>query len=154
MLSMHDDDDLDDEQPHRKRRRKRVIGKTAASAISNGTREFFIAGKPIDMRTQLARRYVDIRDNLQYELGYPVQLWQKSVIRQVASAAVALEQIQRSIVAGEKVDLENFVKLTGVTMRLYRQLGLKFPGAANGKVKRIDSFEEQIGGYHSPPDTK
>ncbi|WP_244487500.1 MULTISPECIES: hypothetical protein [unclassified Aureimonas] len=55
---------------------------------------------------------------------------QSATIRQLAANLVESEKIQAAIVKGEKVDHEQFVRLSNLQARLQRQLGLKAGAAA------------------------
>jgi hypothetical protein len=135
----------DEDKPPRKRRRENGRVHKTDFFSSDGVR--------VDLRSQRARRYKTIMSDLEYACNYPTTLWQRNLIRQVTATSVCIEELQRDILAGENVDLDAFTRLNGTLLRQYRLLGLKF-SMHNGRVKRPLSFEEQIGGFATPPDTK
>src|SRR5262245_37186590 len=112
------DPDWDAEQPRRVRRNK------AKEKVRN--QEFFsIDGKRIDLRTERGLRFKTIKNDLERACGYPETLWERNLIRQIATTSVCVEELQRDIIAGRRVDLDAFVRLNGNLLRQYQLLGLQ-----------------------------
>jgi hypothetical protein len=136
-----------------RRRRKRIISKSNRSAITNGA-DFF---DDIDGRSSRARRYRDIKGDLLFQLSYPSDLLTTWSVKQLAAMLVLLEESQRSIVAGLPVNMDELVRLSGAVRRHVAMLGLSpavLNGQSKGKRKLDREYEDSIGGFTTPPDTK
>jgi hypothetical protein len=98
-------------------------------------------------------RFKVIKNDLERACHYPETLWERNLIRQIAATSVCIEEIQRDIVAGKRIDLDAFVRLNGNLLRQYQLLGLQF-GMTISPVRRPMTFEEAIGGFNEPPRSK
>ena len=103
-----------------------TIGKAKSkgrSAISNGTR--LIEG--VDGRSPAARRFRDLVEAYCQALGQPFDRLgeaTRNTVRQAVSAQLHSEQMQSAIVRGEPVDSDQMVRVSNLSVRLLRSLGL------------------------------
>jgi hypothetical protein len=93
------------------------------SAVSNGTK--LLNG--VDGRSPTARRFRDLVDAYSQALGQPFDQHgeaTRNTIRQAVSAQLHSEQMQSAIVRGEAVDGDQLVRVSNLSVRLLRSLGL------------------------------
>jgi hypothetical protein len=85
----------------------------------------------VDGSSVVARRYRDVAISLADDCGGADKLSEstKIMIRHAAGLAVAVEQLQARIVAGDDVDIAQLVRLSNVLGRTLQRLGLKKPKA-------------------------
>jgi hypothetical protein len=81
--------------------------------------------RAIDGRSAEARRYRDLCEGFAAAFGTtPPGEREMALIRQAAALTVQAEKLQSAIVRGEDVDLEQLTRLTNVTTRTLKELGL------------------------------
>lgn len=104
------------------------------SAISNGS--WLLDG--VDNRSARGRRYRDLCMSFADDLGGADSLTepQRALIRQLASVTVESEKLQSSIVRGDDIDHVALVRLTNLSARLVKQLGIK-----SGKTRKRTQAE-------------
>lgn len=103
------------------------------SRVSNGS--WLLDG--VDNRSAVGRRYRDLCMSFADDLGGADSLTepQRAQIRQLAAVTVESEKLQSAIVKGEKVDHETLVRLTNLSARLVKQLGIKAAGSKRRRTQ-------------------
>ena len=98
--------------------------KTATSRATTGRRLFAEGG---DGRSVWGRRWRDLCLSHAADLGGPGVLSeaQTSVIKRVASLEIALESMEARMSEGERIDLDQFGRLTGRLCRLLELIGIR-----------------------------
>jgi hypothetical protein len=110
------------------------------AAISNGSR--LLDG--VDGRSLTARRFKDLIAAYCTDLGRPYAAMtepERNTVRQAAAAQLQSETLQAALVRGEAVDTDQLVRLSNLTVRLLRSLGLCGPGPTNDNEQPdLDTF--------------
>ncbi len=103
----------------------------ARSRVSNGSSLFLIepTGRPLDGRTMVARRFRDVLDNILSDLGGRDQIseGEYQLARRAAGLSVQAEVAESTLAAGQfdKVNIDDYVKLTNGLNRTFASLGLR-----------------------------
>jgi cell division septum initiation protein DivIVA len=81
----------------------------------------------LDGRSAEARRYRDIAAALADDLRGPAALSesQRTIVMQIATLQVQAERVQSSILNGERIDEEQFTRLSNAILRALKRLGIK-----------------------------
>jgi hypothetical protein len=113
--------------------------RTNKSKITNGVQLL----RGIDMRSAMGRRFRDLCASYRQGLPVPISEATLSVVKAAAGAAVRLEQLQREIVIGGRVDDRMVVRMSGVLSRMLKQLG-EAKAKAEREVEKGPTLEEYL----------
>jgi hypothetical protein len=95
---------------------------TLRSRVSNGTS--LLAN--IDGRSSLARRFRDLVESFEADLGGPsLTEVERGLIRQAAALTLRSEQLQADMVNGQPVDGDQLIRLTGTAKRILQAITVK-----------------------------
>jgi hypothetical protein len=105
-------------------RRRNTKAKVARARVSNGSK-LFLPG--VDGRSAIARRTRDIFDQLCADLGGFDLLSeaQTQLCRRAAMISIRCEEMEAESVAGQRMDLELYGKLTDRLGRVLQRLGIE-----------------------------
>jgi hypothetical protein len=95
------------------------------SSVSNGSRLFAVAG--LDGRTQTARRFRDLIEEISNDLGGPDLLseGQRQLIRRAASLSIMAEAIEADMARDMDFDVLAYGTIADRLRRLFETLGLQ-----------------------------
>lgn len=93
---------------------------TGRSTVTNGQHLL----KGIDGRSKLARRYRDILQELEEDLGPDLSVVQVQLCRRFAGNSCAAEHLEAAICRGEEIDLALYNRLTVSLSRIAQNLGI------------------------------
>jgi hypothetical protein len=118
------------------------------SAVSNGNRLF--APDVTDGRTCAARRFRDILEQIQYDLGGADRLseGQRQLCRRAATMSMQCELMEAEAVAGRAFDVDCFCQLTDRLGRCLQRLGLE------RIAKPVNDGSHALAEYFSRPPPK
>ncbi len=102
---------------------------TARCRVTNGKTPFLSA---VDGRSSVARRWADLHDALARAVGLPLSDAQAMLTRRAATMAVLCELSEASLVSGEKIDADEYLRLTGTLGRVLAALGLQANVSGDG----------------------
>jgi hypothetical protein len=112
--------------------------RTLRSRVSNGT----VMLANIDGRSSLARRYRDLVESFEADLGGPsLTEVERGLIRQAASLTLRAEQLSADLVNGQPVDGDQLIRLTGTAKRILQAISAK---AAKRKPTGSDALKEHL----------
>jgi hypothetical protein len=94
---------------------------TTRSKVSNGTRLL----QNVDGRSSSARRFRDLVNAFEEEVGGPLSEVERGLIRQAAALTFKAEELQSALVNGEPVDGDQLIRLTGTAKRILSAISAK-----------------------------
>lgn len=97
---------------------------TTRSQISNGTRLLH----NVDGRSASARRFRDLVQAYEAEIGGTLSELERGLVRQAAILSLKTEQMQESVVRGEDVDSDTLIRLSGEARRILQSLRKRHNG--------------------------
>ena len=104
-----------------------IVGRQRAhrSSVSNGSRLFAVAG--LDGRTQTARRFRDLIEEISNDLGGSDRLseGQRQLIRRAASLSIMAESIEADMARDLAFDVTVYGTIADRLRRLFETLGLE-----------------------------
>jgi hypothetical protein len=104
-----------------------IVGRLRAhrSSVSNGSRLFAVAG--LDGRTQTARRFRDLIEEISNDLGGSDRLseGQRQLIRRAASLSIMAESIEADMARDMAFDVTVYGTIADRLRRLFETLGLE-----------------------------
>jgi hypothetical protein len=105
---------------------------TNRSAVTNGSK--LLVG--IDGRSPTARRFRDLMQAFEAEIGGDLSQSDMAMVKQAAALAIQAEQMQADIVNGKPVDSDVLIRISGMAKRLIAEIadraGKRKPAAVPG----------------------
>jgi hypothetical protein len=137
------------------RTQSRPADSRAGSALSNGT-ALVLAGKRIDGRSALARRFRDVYGELRNEYatnsGGPITPSADAMLRRAAQMTTQLDLLDRDALAGEEIDIKQYASLGDALNRclaacgFHRQLRDFKRGTGAGPRDQFKRTDSSFGG--------
>jgi hypothetical protein len=109
---------------------------TTRSSISNGTRLL----QNVDGRSASARRFRDLVQAYEAEVGGTLSELERGLVRQAAILSLKTEQMQESIVRGENVDSDTLIRLSGEARRILTSLRKRHNGRDTSSATGIEDL--------------
>jgi hypothetical protein len=94
---------------------------TTRSKISNGTRLL----ENVDGRSSSARRFRDLVQAFEGEIGGTLTEVEKGLVRQAAGLQLRAEQMQADIVNGKPVDSDALIRVSSTSKRILESIGAR-----------------------------
>jgi hypothetical protein len=94
---------------------------TSRSEVSNGTRLL----QNVDGRSSSARRFRDLVNAFEQEVGGVLTDSDRGLIRQAASLQLKGEMLQAALVRGEDVDADQIIRIAGTSRRILSSIASK-----------------------------
>jgi hypothetical protein len=79
----------------------------------------------VDARTRASRRYLELVQTFEAELGYELTELDRVMVKQAASLSLQAEQVEASVVKGLTVDPDMSIRLTSEVRRILASLNSK-----------------------------
>jgi hypothetical protein len=115
------------------------------SSVSNGSRLFAVAG--LDGRTQTARRFRDLIEEISNDLGGPDRLseGQRQLIRRAASLSIMAESIEADMARDMAFDVTVYGTIADRLRRLFETIGLE------RRAKPVNDGSNVLADYFAKP---
>jgi hypothetical protein len=94
---------------------------TNRSAVTNGSK--LLVG--IDGRSPMARRFRDLVQAYSAEIGGELTQFEKAMVKQAASLAIAAETMQAKVINGELVNSDDLIRISSEVRRILDALAEK-----------------------------
>jgi hypothetical protein len=127
--------------------RQPVISRTR-DRISNGR----IASRDIDLRSRLGRRFTFLVQSYSAELGDVLTESELTLVKQIASLQLQIEQMQGLIIGGQDVDADQVIRLSSEHRRLLATLKSKADKATPAPSDVLQRYLAENYGEHSDED--
>ena len=103
-----------------------------------------LAGRKVDGRTAIAKRYRDLCVDLASDRGDGLSAAQAQVIRRAAALILMAEGYERRMLDGEDIDTDRFVKIVGALNRTLAALGITRTPKDIGGGKTFDAHAQAV----------
>ena len=121
------------------RRKPAANSKRTRSAVTNRSR----AHQNTDERSAGARRFRDLVEAYEAEIGGTLSESETGLVRQAAALALRCEQLQAAIVRGEIVDDDLLIRISGTAKRLLGAIAVKSDGRKPSGPSMLDYMAQR-----------
>ncbi|WP_298111470.1 hypothetical protein [Bradyrhizobium sp.] len=94
----------------------------------------------VDARTRTSRRYLELVQTFEREIGGQLTETDRVLVKQAASITIRAEQLEAAIVAGQSVDSDELIRLTSECRRILATL----KGSAEKNKPAVPSLQDYI----------
>jgi hypothetical protein len=104
-----------------------------------------------DGRTIAARRFRELVESFEQELGGNLSEVEQSLVRQAANLTQVNERLQADVVAGVQIDADAMVRISSEARRV---LGMLRSKAAKNKLQAVPNLQNYLAARYGKPESE